>query len=42
MNKAELIEAVAADKKSGVESKAAAARAVQSVITAIKKGLKKE
>lgn len=40
MNKAQLIEAVLANKEAGYESKAQAERAVNSVITAIKAGIK--
>jgi DNA-binding protein HU-beta len=41
MNKAELIDAVCADKEAGLETKAAAERAVNAVIDGIKAGLKK-
>lgn len=42
MNKGELVEKVMADKDSKIESKAQAERAVNAVLDAIKKGLKKE
>ena len=42
MNKADLIEAVLANKDSGCETKAAAERAVAAVISGVKKGLKKD
>ena len=42
MNKSELVEAIVKDKNSGIESKAAAERALESVLTAIRGGLKKE
>jgi DNA-binding protein HU-beta len=42
MNKAELIDRVAADKEAGCETKAAAERAVNAVIDGIKAGLKKQ
>lgn len=41
MNKAQLIEAVAASKDAGLETKAAAERAVNAVIEGIKAGVKK-
>jgi DNA-binding protein HU-beta len=41
MNKAELIEAVAANKEAGCETKASAERAVNAVIDGIKAGVKK-
>lgn len=41
MNRAELIEAIVASKNSGIETKAGAARALQSVVDGIAKGLKK-
>ncbi len=41
MNKAELIDHVAANKDAGLESKAAAERAVNAVIDGIKAGVKK-
>jgi len=42
MNRVELIEAVVSNKNSGVETKAGADRAVQAVLAAIGKGLKKD
>ncbi|MCX6355038.1 MAG: HU family DNA-binding protein [Candidatus Aureabacteria bacterium] len=42
MNRAEMIEAVVANKKSGIETKAGADRALQAVLDAIKVGLKKD
>ena len=41
MNKAELIEAVAANKEAGCDTKASAERAVNAVIEGIKAGVKK-
>ena len=41
MNRAELIEAIVANKNSGAETKAAAARVLQAVLDGIAKGLKK-
>ena len=41
MNKAELIEAVAANKEAGCETKASAERAVNAIIDGIKAGVKK-
>ncbi len=41
MNKAELIEAVSANKEAGCETKAAAERAVNAVIDGVKAGVKK-
>ncbi|MBO7131301.1 MAG: HU family DNA-binding protein [Fibrobacterales bacterium] len=42
MNKNELIEALVADKESGLESKAAAGRALNAVLAAIEKGVKND
>lgn len=42
MNKQELIAAVLANKTAGIESKAAAERAVNAVIEAVKTGIKKD
>ncbi|MBR6943664.1 MAG: HU family DNA-binding protein [Fibrobacter sp.] len=42
MNKQDLIEAVLANKEAGVESKAAAARAIDAVLDGIAAGLKKD
>lgn len=42
MNKQELIETILSNKEAGIESKAAAARAVDAVIDAINTGLKKD
>ncbi len=42
MNKQELIAAVIADKNSGIESKAAAERAINAVLEGIESGLKKD
>ncbi|MDD5557810.1 MAG: HU family DNA-binding protein [bacterium] len=42
MNRAELIEAIAADKKAGIETKAGAGRAIESILGAITSGLKKD
>lgn len=42
MNKQELIEAVLANKEANIDSKAAAARAVDAVIDAIAAGIKKD
>lgn len=42
MNRAELIDAVVANKKSGIETKAGADRALESVLCAITSGLKKD
>jgi DNA-binding protein HU-beta len=42
MNKSELVEAIVKDKNSGIESKAAAERALESVLDAIRSGLKKD
>ncbi len=42
MNKQELIESVAADKKAEIASKAAAERAVNAVLEALTKGLKQD
>ena len=41
MNKAELIDAVAASKEAGCETKASAERAVNAVIDGVKAGVKK-
>jgi DNA-binding protein HU-beta len=41
MNRAELIEAIVANKNSGAESKAGAGRTLQAVLDGIAKGLKK-
>ena len=42
MNKAELVETIFKDKNSGITSKAQAERALNSVLAAIQKGLKKD
>ncbi len=42
MNKSELVEALVKDKVSGLDSKAGAERAVNSVLASMKKGLKKD
>ncbi len=42
MNKQELMSAITSDKKAGIESKAAAERAVNAVISGISTGLKKD
>jgi DNA-binding protein HU-beta len=42
MNKQDLIEAVLANKEAGIESKAAAARAIDAVLDGIAAGLKKD
>jgi DNA-binding protein HU-beta len=42
MNKAELVQAVASNKKAGIASRAAADRAVNAVLDAIRKALKKD
>lgn len=42
MNKSELVEALVKDKASGLDSKAGAERAVNSVLDSMKKGLKKD
>ncbi|MGR3319258.1 MAG: HU family DNA-binding protein [Candidatus Anammoxibacter sp.] len=42
MNKQELIAAVASDKNANIESKAAAERAINAVITGITAGIKKD
>lgn len=42
MNKASLAETIVKDKSSGIDSKAAAERAIDSVLSAIRTGLKKE
>ncbi|MBI3723955.1 HU family DNA-binding protein [bacterium] len=42
MNKAELIDLIMADKKSGFDSKASAERAVNAVIGALESGIKKD
>jgi DNA-binding protein HU-beta len=42
MNKQELVEAVLADSKSGIETKAAAERAVNAVLGGIESGIKKD
>ena len=42
MNKAQLIEVLVKDKEARFESKAAAERALNSVVEAIKKGVKKD
>ena len=42
MNKAELIDLIMADKKSGFDSKAAAERAVNAVVDAVAHGIKKD
>lgn len=42
MNKAELIDSLVKNKKSGLESKASAERAVDAVIEGIQAGLKKD
>ncbi|MCX6357377.1 MAG: HU family DNA-binding protein [Candidatus Aureabacteria bacterium] len=42
MNRAEMIEAIVANKKSGIETKAGADRALEAVVCAIHSGLKKD
>lgn len=42
MNKQELVEAVLSDSKSGIETKAAAERAVNAVLGGIESGIKKD
>ena len=42
MNKQELIDAILANKEAGIESKAAAARAVDAVLDGIAAGIKKD
>ncbi len=42
MNKQDLIEAVLANKEAGIESKAAAARAIDAVLDGIAAGIKKD
>lgn len=42
MNKGELVEAIVKNKNSGIESKAAAEKALESVLDAIRGGLKKD
>lgn len=42
MNKQELIDAILADKQSGIETKAAAERAVTAVLSGIEEGIKKD
>ena len=42
MNKTELVETLVKDKDAGLESKAAAERALNAMIDCIKKGLKKD
>ncbi len=42
MNKQELIDAILADKQSGIETKAAAERAVSAVLSGIEEGIKKD
>jgi len=42
MNKQDLIEAVLANKEAGIESKAAAARAIDAVLDGITAGIKKD
>jgi DNA-binding protein HU-beta len=42
MNKQQLIESVATDKKAGIASKAASERAVNAVLDAIAKGIKQD
>ncbi len=42
MNKQELIEAILANKEAGIESKAAASRAVDAVLDGIAAGIKKD
>ena len=42
MNKQDLIEAILANKEAGIESKAAAARAVDAVLDGIAAGIKKD
>ncbi|MBI1870394.1 MAG: HU family DNA-binding protein [Chlamydiae bacterium] len=42
MNKAELVETIVKNKNSGIPSKAAAEKALDSVLTAIRTGLKKD
>jgi DNA-binding protein HU-beta len=42
MNKQELIEVVAADKKAKIPSKAAAERAINAVLSGISKGIRKD
>jgi DNA-binding protein HU-beta len=42
MNKQELIDAILQDKQSGIETKAAAERAVNAVLDGIESGLKKD
>lgn len=42
MNKAELVESIVKDKNSGIESKAAAEKALQAVLNSIRTGLKKD
>ena len=42
MNKSDLVEAIVKNKNSGIESKAGAEKALQSVLDAIRGGLKKD
>lgn len=42
MNKADLIEAIVSDKSNDIETKAGAERALNSVLSSIQKGLKKD
>ena len=42
MNKQELIDAILANKEAGIESKAAAARALDAVLDGIAAGIKKD
>jgi DNA-binding protein HU-beta len=42
MNKSELVEAIVKNKNSGIDSKAAAERALESVLDAVRSGLKKD
>lgn len=42
MNRAQLVEAIASDTNSGIDTKAGADRALESVLCAIESGLKKD
>jgi DNA-binding protein HU-beta len=42
MNKSELVEAIVKNKNSGIASKAAAEKALESVLDAVRSGLKKD
>lgn len=42
MNKAELVDLIMSDKKSGLDSKASAERALNSVVESIRAGIKKD